>query len=45
MHYIPFTNEQKVLANSVNLEEFLIMRGERLERIGRKVHTQGDCRS
>jgi len=32
--YIPFTDEQKVLANSVNLEEFLRMRGEKLERAG-----------
>ena len=34
MPYIPFTDEQKVLANSVNLEEFLRMRGEKLERVG-----------
>ena len=34
MSYIPFTDEQKVLANSVNLEEFLRMRGEKLERAG-----------
>ena len=34
MPYIPFTDEQKVLANSVNLEEFLRMRGEKLERAG-----------
>jgi hypothetical protein len=34
--YIPFTDEQKVLANSVNLEEFLRMRGEKLERVGRE---------
>ena len=36
MPYIPFTDEQKVLANSVNLEEFLRMRGEQLERVGRE---------
>ncbi len=36
MLYIPFTDEQKVLANSVNLEEFLRMRGEKLERVGRE---------
>ena len=34
MPYIPFTDEQKVLANSVDLEEFLRMRGEKLERVG-----------
>ena len=34
MPYIPFTDEQKQLANSVNLEEFLRMRGEKLERVG-----------
>ena len=33
--YIPFTEEQKVLANSVDLEDFLRLRGERLERAGR----------
>lgn len=36
MPYIPFTDEQKVLANSVNLEEFLRMRGEKLECVGRE---------
>ena len=36
MPYIPFTDEQKILANSVDLEEFLIMRGEKLERVGRE---------
>ena len=34
MPYIPFTDEQKILANSVDLEEFLRMRGEKLERAG-----------
>ena len=36
MLYIPFTDEQKILANSVDLEEFLRMRGEKLERVGRE---------
>ncbi len=36
MPYIPFTEEQKVTANSVDLAEFLRMRGERLERAGRE---------
>ena len=36
MPYIPFTDEQKQLANSVDLEEFLRMRGEKLERVGRE---------
>lgn len=36
MPYIPFTEEQKVLANSVDLELFLRMRGEKLERVGRE---------
>lgn len=36
MPYIPFTDEQKVLANSVDLEEFLRMRGEKLVRVGRE---------
>ena len=36
MPYIPFTDEQKNLANSVDLEEFLRMRGEKLERVGRE---------
>jgi hypothetical protein len=34
--YIPFTDEQKILANSVDLEHFLRMRGEKLERVGRE---------
>ena len=34
MPYIPFTDEQKQLANSVDLEQFLRMRGEKLERAG-----------
>lgn len=36
MPYIPFTDEQKVLANSVNLAEYLRVRGEKLERVGRE---------
>ena len=36
MPYIPFTDEQKILANSIDLEEFLRMRGEKLERVGRE---------
>ena len=36
MPYIPFTDEQKITANSVDLAEFLRMRGERLERAGRE---------
>lgn len=36
MPYIPFTEEQKIMANSVELADFLRMRGERLERAGRE---------
>lgn len=36
MPYIPFTEEQKTAANSVDLAEFLRMRGEKLEKIGRE---------
>lgn len=36
MPYIPFTEEQKQTANSVELAEFLRMRGEKLERAGRE---------
>jgi len=36
MPYIPFTEEQKQTANSVELADFLIARGERLERAGRE---------
>jgi len=32
--YIPFTDEQKQLANSVDLAEYLRVRGEKLERVG-----------
>ena len=36
MPYIPFTEEQKQTANSVELADFLGMRGEKLERAGRE---------
>ena len=36
MLYIPFTDEQKQLANSVDLAEYLRVRGEKLERVGRE---------
>ena len=36
MPYIPFTEEHKVMANFVDLEQFLRMRGEKLERVGRE---------
>ena len=36
MPYIPFTDEQKVVANSVDLEYFLRNRGEKLEKVGRQ---------
>ena len=36
MPYIPFTDEQKVMANSVDLEYFLRSRGEKLEKVGRE---------
>ena len=44
MPYIPFTEEQKQTANSVELAEFLRMRGEKLERAGREyklIYTDG----
>ena len=44
MPYIPFTDEQIALANSVDLEHFLRMRGERLERVGissKLIYTDG----
>ena len=34
MSYIPFTDEQKILANSIDLAEYLRVRGEKLERVG-----------
>ena len=36
MPYIPYTEEEKQLANSVDLTEFLRMRGEKLEKVGRE---------
>lgn len=36
MPYIPFTDEQKDTANSVDLEQFLRQKGEKLERVGRE---------
>ena len=36
MPYIPFTEEQKVIANSVDLADFLRLRGEKLEHAGRE---------
>ena len=36
MPYIPFTEEEKMTANSVDLAEYLHMRGEMLERAGRE---------
>lgn len=42
--YIPYTEEEKQLANSVDLAEFLRLRGEKLERIGREyklIYTDG----
>ena len=36
MPYISFTEEQKITANSVELADFLRMRGEKLERAGRE---------
>lgn len=36
MPYIPFTEEQKVIANSVDLADFLRLRDEKLERAGRE---------
>ncbi|MBQ3567234.1 MAG: DUF3991 and TOPRIM domain-containing protein, partial [Oscillospiraceae bacterium] len=42
--YIPYTEEEKQLANSVDLAEFLRLRGEKLEKIGREyklIYTDG----
>ncbi len=47
MPYIPFTDEQKVMANSVDLEYFLRSRGEKLEKVGREhklIYTDGSGR-
>lgn len=35
MAYIPFTNEQLIRANTVDLVEFLRLKGEKLERCGK----------
>ena len=47
MAYIPFTEEEKLLANSVDLPEFLRNHGEKLERAGREyklIYTDGSGR-
>ena len=36
MPYIPYTDEQKQFANSVDLPTFLRMRGEKLVPVGRE---------
>ena len=36
MRFIPFTEEEKITANTTDLVRFLQMRGERLERAGRE---------
>jgi len=36
MAYIPFTNEQLIRANTVDLVEFLRLKGEKLERCGKE---------
>ena len=36
MQYIPFTEEEKTIANSVDLVAFLQSKGEKLERVGRE---------
>ena len=44
MPYIPFTDEQKQTANSVELADFLSAKGEKLERAGREyklIYTDG----
>ena len=40
--YIPFTEEQKLRAGAVDLEEFLCQRGEKLIRSGRDKRTESD---
>ena len=42
MPYIPFTDEQKRIANSVDLAEFLRCRGERLLRSGPELRMESD---
>lgn len=44
MAYIPFTNEQLIRANTVDLVEFLRLKGEKLERCGKEhklIYTDG----
>ena len=44
MRFIPFTEEEKIAANTTDLVQFLQMRGERLERAGREyklIYTDG----
>ena len=44
MRFIPFTEEEKIAANTTDLVQFLQMRGERLERTGREyklIYTDG----
>ena len=36
MPYIPYTDEEKQVANSVDLEQFFAYEGEKLERAGRE---------
>ena len=36
MAFIPFTNEQLIRANTVDLVEFLRLKGEKLERCGKE---------
>ena len=40
MRYIPYTDEEKQLANSVDLERFLQMRGEKLWTIVNNLDTK-----
>ena len=47
MPYIPFTEDQKMTANTIDLPEYLRMRGEKLERAGREfklIYTDGSGR-
>ena len=47
MPYIPFTEDQKMSANTIDLPEDLRMRGEKLERAGREyklIYTDGSGR-
>lgn len=42
MPYIPFSDEQKERANSIDLEEFLVRQGEELLRAGREMRLASD---